>query len=64
MRRVSNRVVRGLAAVVVIVALAGSASAAGREDRDRGQREKANPIVKAVKKIIRVLGDGLTIPRP
>ena len=64
MRRVSNRVVRGLAAVIVIVALAGTASAAGREERDRGPREKANPIIKTVKKIIRVLGDGLTIPLP
>ena len=64
MRRVSNQVVRGFAAVIVIVALAGNASATARENRDRGPREKANPIVKTVKKIIKVLGDGLTIPKP
>ena len=55
---------RSIAAVTLILTLAGSASAAGREDRDRGPREKSNPIVKAVKKMIRVLGDGLTIPKP
>lgn len=64
MHRVSRSFVRGFAAVAVIVALAGSASARDRENRDRGPREKSNPIVKTVKKIIRVLGDGLTIPRP
>lgn len=61
MRRVFNSSVRGVVAVAMILALAGSAVAASREDRDRG-REPG--IVKVVKKLIRALGDGLTIPRP
>ncbi len=63
MRRVFNSSVRGVAAVAMMLALAGSAVAAPREDRDR-ERGREPGVVKVVKKIIRALGDGLTIPRP
>ena len=62
MRRVFNSAVRGLAAVAVMVVLASGVTAEPRNPR--GPREKGNPIVKTVKKIIKSLGDGLTIPRP
>ncbi|MGZ8779086.1 MAG: hypothetical protein ACXW31_04125 [Thermoanaerobaculia bacterium] len=45
----------------MILALAGSAVAASREDRDWG-RDRG--FVKVVKKLIRALGDGLTVPLP
>lgn len=45
----------------MILALAGSAVGAPRDDRDRA-RDRG--FVKVVKKLIRALGDGLTIPRP
>lgn len=61
MRRVCNSFVRGIAAASVIVALSISVSAAPREDRGRDR----DPVfVKIVKKIIKTLGDGLTIPKP
>ncbi|MGZ5449723.1 MAG: hypothetical protein ACXW5U_17325 [Thermoanaerobaculia bacterium] len=50
-----------MAAIAMILALAGSAVAASREDRDRG-RDRG--FVKVVKKLIRALGDGLTVPLP
>lgn len=59
MRRVFNSSVRGVAAVAMILALAGSAVAASREDRGRDRG-----FVKVVKKLIRALGDGLTVPLP
>lgn len=61
MRRVFNSSVRGVAVVAMILALAGSAVGAPRDDRDRA-RDRG--FVKVVKKLIRALGDGLTIPRP
>lgn len=62
MRRVSNSFVRGVASVAVIVALSLSASAAPREDRDRG-REPG--LIKIVKKfVIKAFGDLLTPPLP
>jgi len=52
-------------ALMVILVLAGNAYAASREGsapaRERG-RDSA--IVKVVKKIVRALGDGLTVPLP
>ena len=62
MRRVFNSSVRAVAAVAVILALAGSAVALPRERDDDRNRDQG--IVKMVKRIVRALGDGLTIPRP
>jgi hypothetical protein len=57
--------VRGVAAVAVIVALSTSVSAGPREDHERDRRtRKDTEVVKVVKRMIRVLGDFLTIPRP
>ncbi len=65
MRRVFNSSVRGVAAVAVILALAGSAVAVPREDRTRGRdRGRTTTIVEVVKRIIQALGDGLTVPLP
>lgn len=65
MRRSSQVVVRGVSAVVVVVILAVSMSARPREERPiREPREKREPIVKFIKKVIESLGDGLTIPNP
>jgi hypothetical protein len=62
MRRVFYPVVRSVAALWLLVVLAGNVVAASRDNR--GPREKSNPIVKAVKKLVRALGDGLIIPTP
>jgi hypothetical protein len=61
MRRVFSSLVRGVASVAVIVALSVSVSAAPREDRDRG-REPG--LIKIIKKVVKTLGDGLTVPLP
>ncbi len=63
MRRVFSSSVRGVAAVAVILALAGSALGAPPDNRDR-ERGRDHGIVKVIKKIVRAFGDGLTIPRP
>lgn len=64
MRRVSKSV-RGVAAVAVILMLAGNAFAVSREGRDQArERPREQGIVKVVKKIIRALGDGLIVPLP
>lgn len=63
MYRVFNSSVRGVAAVAVILALAGSALAAPADSRER-ERGRDRGIHKVIKKIVRVLGDGLTIPKP
>ena len=62
MRRVFKSSARGVLAVAVIGMLSASAVAAPREnvDRERGR----SVVVKVVKRIIRALGDGLTIPKP
>jgi hypothetical protein len=57
--------VRGVVGVVVILMLAGNVFAIPREGRDQArERTREQGIVKMVKKIVRALGDGLTIPRP
>lgn len=56
--------VRSFAAVLVCVVVALSVSARPREDRPRDPREKREPIVKVVKRIIKSLGDGLIVPTP
>ena len=53
---------RAFAAVTVVLVLASGMSAAPRDER--GPREKGNPIVKVIKKVIRSLGDGLIVPLP
>lgn len=63
MRRVFNSLVRGMASVAVIVALSVSASAAPREDRDR-DRGREPGLIKIIKKVVKTLGDGLTVPLP
>ncbi|HET8799461.1 MAG TPA: hypothetical protein VFO89_17375 [Thermoanaerobaculia bacterium] len=32
--------------------------------REKGPREKENPIVKVIKLVVRTFGDGLTDPKP
>jgi len=64
MRRGFHSSVRGVAAVAVIVALSTSVLAAPRNERDRERGRDKGVIVKVIKKIVRALGDGLTIPRP
>ena len=64
MRRVFTSSVRGVAALAVIVALSTSVFAAPREERDRDRGRDRGTIVKIIKKIVRALGDGLTIPLP
>jgi len=51
-----------LACVVVAVLVSFSAAATPREAR--GPNGKTNPIVKALRTIVRTLGDGITIPVP
>jgi len=63
MRRSSHAVARAVSAVILVVVLAVSVSARPREERPiREPRDKREPIVKVVKRIIKSLGDGLTIP--
>ena len=67
MRRVLYSLGRGASAVGLVLVLAGTLSAA--PERDRELREKQDPahpslIVKLAKRIIRVFGDGLSVPRP
>ena len=64
MRRVFNSSVRAVAAVAVILALAGSAVALPREGRDDGRYNARDEVVRAVKRVVRALGDLLTVPRP
>lgn len=61
-----NRLTKGMAAVMVIGMLAGNAFAVSHEGRDHGPRDGGyqQVAVKAVKRIVRALGDFLTVPRP
>lgn len=58
-----RRVLKSVAAVAVILAVAGNAFALPREEREQG-RNREQTIVKMVKKIVRALGDGLIVPLP
>lgn len=61
MRPVAYSVLR----VVVVVSLTSMLSVSlAAAPRDRAPREKQNPIVKVIKKIVRSLGDGLIVPTP
>jgi hypothetical protein len=65
MRRRGYSVVRGVSVVVVVVFLGVSVSARPRDERPiREPREKGDPIVKVIKRVLESLGDGLTIPTP
>lgn len=64
MRRTYWSYARGVAAVALMLALTVSVSARPREERPRDSREKRDPIVKIIKKVIRSLGDGLISPTP
>lgn len=65
MRRVFSSSVRGVAAVAVILALAGSAVAGPREVKDKGRdRGQEQSILKMIRTIVRGLGDGLIVPIP
>ena len=56
-------VVRGVAVVSIVVALSVPAEAA--RVKERGPREKENPIVKMIRQlVVRTFGDGLTDPKP
>ena len=61
MRRVFNSFVRGIAAVSVIVVLAANVYAAPRE---RGKEKQKVPAIAKILRIVRALGDGLTVPLP
>ena len=62
MRSVFSSRVRGVAAAVAMfTALSTSVVAAPREKADR-ERGRDTSIVKAVKRVIQALGDGLTVP--
>jgi hypothetical protein len=61
MRRTFSVVLRGVTAVSLMLAMAASLSAAPKNQRER---DPVNPIVKIIRKIVRSLGDGLTIPTP
>lgn len=60
MRRVFN----SFLVAVVTVTLSISVFAAPRGERERGSQDKTPTIAKMLKKIVRALGDGLTIPHP
>lgn len=56
---------RAVVALVVVCVLSVSVSARPRDERPiREPREKRDPIVKIIKKIIRSLGDGINTPTP
>jgi hypothetical protein len=53
---------RGVAVTVVSVFVAVAAFGIPREPRERRDRESA--VVKFVKRVVRALGDGITVPTP
>lgn len=57
------KVVQSVAAVLVMLAIAGNSFALPREGREQ-ERSRDSQTVNIIKRIVRALGDGLTIPRP
>lgn len=57
------RLARVVVVAAMMLALAGSAVALPRDGEKRG-RNRDEGIVKMVKRIVRALGDGLTVPLP
>jgi hypothetical protein len=62
MRRVFNLSVRGVAALAVMVMVSTSVFAVPAESRDRERGRERDRITKIIKKVVRALGDGLTVP--
>ena len=50
--------------VLVVVMLLASSAVFGTPREDRRDRDKPNPILRLVKKVIKSLGDGLVTPTP
>ena len=48
--------------VVVVCLLVGAVSVYAAPRERTGPHERSHPIVKAIKKIVKTFGDGLTIP--
>jgi hypothetical protein len=53
---------RGVAVAVVSVVVSAGAFGIPRESRERRDRESV--VVKFVKRLVRALGDGITVPTP
>lgn len=60
MRRV---VYRGVFVAVVSLVITAGAFGITREPRER-TRDRESPVVKFVKRVVRSLGDGITVPTP
>lgn len=57
--------VRALTALAVMIALSISVSARPRDEQPiREPKETLDPIVRTIKRIVKSLGDGMTIPTP
>ena len=57
---------RGVAVGLMSFVLAAGAFGLTREGRESRERshDRENPIVKFVKRVVRTLGDGITVPTP
>jgi len=64
MRRVLCAVGRGVSVLSLSVVLSGGLFAAETIGGEPREKERRHPVVKVVKKVIRSLGDLLTIPKP
>jgi len=64
MRQALHVVARTGSGVFLLLLLTFNLSATPHQVRGSGPRERENPIVKAIAKAIRSLGDGLIIPTP
>ena len=64
MRRVFKSSIRGFAALAVMGMLSSSVYAVPAENRDRERGRERDRITKIIKKVVRALGDGLTVPLP
>lgn len=58
------RLARVVVVAAMMLALAGSAVALPREERNETRDSGRNDVVRAVKRVVRALGDLLTVPRP
>ena len=60
-----HRRFKSVAVCTVVLVFAGSTFAGPRETREQGrERNRESGVVKTIKKFVRALGDGLTIPKP
>jgi hypothetical protein len=60
MRRLGHH---GMAVVVVSLVATVGVFGMSREPRER-TRDRESPVVKFVKRVVRALGDGITVPTP